>query len=621
MTAQLPQILIRNSFNILGLSSSSALKEIRKKSQQLLQFAKIEEVQEFDTDIGHVREFRNEGEIRQALERVSSIQERLQEIFFWFDDHSIESRKAVALISKEDYRGALEIFDKADKANADWLGCKNLALTLMFHAFATSSLDSFCRSLNFWKLIAESDDFWKFYEKHYLLHDELGTSSSLFQEFRSSICEILSAKAVSFYHQTKNPEAIGACYSSFGRIGKIIDVEILQPIILKVKKEIEELENIDTKLELDTASIRRVLKKIHKFFSDLDKFELSEYSPLTLLKNDTAEKLRSISVDIYNQNADSEIARLFLEQGSKLAVSEAIADKIKADKRQLQENETWQSVSGKFEKVKTLIADQSLEEAKSAYLSLDNELAGQSDESSVGSRTQLLINYCSLLMEKGHELFGKKKFGIGMLAISGLLNRKSHKNAILAFEHASEILKDRMHLFDFIDPAANRASLSKNMDTISGNLTKCELASLFDHHQSYLQTVEEIAHEQRNENTQIAIKLLGAAVCFSILYRRFYGVTQRKMWKWIGWGAAIAFYFFVIMGNDKPEPKTSYKSSSYQSKPSYSASSPSLSYEEKEIIEYLQINEPEILKNIRKEGYSDKQIARYLIEHADDEEE
>ncbi len=380
MTAQLPQVLIRNSFNIFGLSSSSALKEIRKRSQQLLQLAKIEEVQEFDTDIGHVRELRNEGEIRQALERVSGIQERLQEVFFWFDDHSIESRKAVALVSKEDYKSALDIFNKADKANTDWLGRKNLALTLMFHAFAASNIDSFCRSLRLWKLIAESDDFWKFYETHYLLSDELGTSSSLFQEFRSSICEILSAKAVSFYHQTKNPEAIGACYSSFGRIGKIIDVEILQPVILKVKKEIEELEKIDPESEMDATLIRRILKKIHKSFTDLDKFELSEYSPLTVLKNDTAEKLRSISVDIYNRNADSEIARLFLEQSSKLAVSETVVDKIKADKSQLKENETWQSVSGKFEKVKTLIADQRMEEAKSSYLSLDNELAGQSDE-------------------------------------------------------------------------------------------------------------------------------------------------------------------------------------------------------------------------------------------------
>ena len=52
-----------------------------------------------------------------------------------------------------------------------------------------------------------------------------------------------------------------------------------------------------------------------------------------------------------------------------------------------------------------------------------------------------------------------------------------------------------------------------------------------------------------------------------------------------------------------------------------SSSSQPLTYEEKKVIEYLQKNDPEVLRKIRKYGYSDKQIARYVIEHADDEEE
>ena len=39
-----------------------------------------------------------------------------------------------------------------------------------------------------------------------------------------------------------------------------------------------------------------------------------------------------------------------------------------------------------------------------------------------------------------------------------------------------------------------------------------------------------------------------------------------------------------------------------------------LTYEEKSIIEYLQENSPEVLKNIRREGYSDKQIAQYALD-------
>lgn len=611
---QLPQILVRNSFNILGLSSSSALKEIRKRSQQLLQLAKIEEVQEFDIDIGDVRVLRNESEIRVALERVSGIQERLKEIFFWFEDHRTESRKALEFISKGNYQKAITIFEAS---GSDWLDKKNFALALMFQAFATSSMESFCRSLEVWRLIADSDNFWKFYETHYLLHDELGTAPSLLEEFRSSLFETLSAKAVFFYHQTKNPKVLGACYSVFGKIGKTADSEILQPVILKVKMEMAELEKAE-----DATSKKKVFKKIHKCFSELEEFELLEYSPLVVLKNDIAEKLKSIAVDIYNENADTETARILLEQSSKLAVSEALLDRIESNIKQLKENSAWESVSERFNHIKNLIEKQKLEEARGAYLRLDNDLVAEAAESSTSNRIHLLINYCSSVMQKGHELFDKKKFGIRTLAISAFLNRKNQRKGILAFEHAKEILQDRLYLFDFLDAASDRSNISKTIDNISNDLRYCELESLFDRHQAYLQVMENTAHDQPDENTQIAIKLLGAAICFSILYRRCKRVYLKTLWKWIGSIAAIFFYFCVIMLSDKQTSKSSYKRNSYPTKSSYSSGSPShqLTKEEKVIIDYLQKNNPEVLKKVRKEGYSDKQIARYVIEHAEDEE-
>ena len=76
-----------------------------------------------------------------------------------------------------------------------------------------------------------------------------------------------------------------------------------------------------------------------KILFRIGKFELSEYSPLTVLKNDTAEKLRSISVKFTIKMLILRLARLFLDQSSKLAVSEAILDKIESDKKQLKENE------------------------------------------------------------------------------------------------------------------------------------------------------------------------------------------------------------------------------------------------------------------------------------------
>lgn len=649
MSMQLPQVLVRNSFNILGLSSSAALKEIRKRSQQLLQLAKIEEIQEFDADIGHVREFRSESEVKLALERISGIKERLKEIFFWFDDHNIENQKSITLISQEKYQEAIDILDKTKAASIDWLEYKNLALALMFHAFASSDLNSFCRSLELWKEIAESEDFWKFYEKHYLLYDELGTSSSLFEEFRGSIYESLSTKTVSFYHQTKNPEIIGFYYSIFGQIGNFLDSDVLQPIILKIKKELEDLVELgndlkacalgelvkrppmkyDTKVfppppgmtgtiifkETQEGLIKRGIKRIHRYFLDLDKFELSEYSPLAILKNNSAEKLRSVSVDIYNDNCSTEIALLLLEQGSKLAVSDAIAMKIEADRTTIKETQLWKTVAVRFEKVKELIAERKMKEAKSGFLSLDKELAQIDDKSANGARVNLLINYCSKLIEKSRELFNKKTFGIQVLAIDGFLNWRYRKDSILAINQALDILRERICLLSFINPSQDLTSLSKKIDTIiSDSLRITEISELIKYHQAQLEIIDEIANNQTNSNTQWAIQLFGIAACYSTFFPRIRVVLQRKMWKWIGCGAAIAFLIFI--NHDKFESVPAQKST-YHASPSLSQS---LTYEEKQVIEYLQKNDPEVLRKVRKEGYSDKQLARYIIEHVDYEE-
>lgn len=544
----LPEVLIKNSFNILGLSPSSPLKDIRKRSQQLLQLAKIEETQEFTMDIGNVKELRSEGEIRLALEKVSAIQERIKEVFFWFEDHSIEDRNAIFLISKQKYQEAYEILKKDNKLNRDWIRYKNLALALNFYAFAYSNFVIFCSSLDLWKIIIESDDFWMFYKNYYLHYDELGTSSSLFDEFKNYISEIISDITLSFYSQTKDPKVIGYFYQVFRDIGKNINLQVLDPLILNIRKKIEELETISLDPAVNASSIQLILEEIDTYFKGIDNFELTGYSPLIVLKNDTVEKLRSISIDLYNRDHNYEIVHLFLEYLIKLAPSETLINKIKADKKQISNNQTWEEINKQFNKIKLLITNLQFEKAHKAYLRLDNQFAKKSDES---GRIELLITYGSALTEKGHELFNTRKFGIKILAISGFLNRKTQKYAIKAFEQALEALEARISLLSFVD-SADSTDILNTIDNINKSLKNCELESLLDEHDYYLDAMEKIANKQTNKESELSIKLLGAAACFSILYRRCFRLARKKMWKTIIWSCVILYYFFVILPEKNP---------------------------------------------------------------------
>lgn len=91
-----------------------------------------------------------------------------------------------------------------------------------------------------------------------------------------------------------------------------------------------------------------------------------------------------------------------------------------------------------------LVANQNFQEAKDSYLALDKTFIEEDAETSVEVRLQLLINYCSLIIQKGHELFEHKRFGVKVLALQFLLNRKSQKKAIKLFDQAVELLKNNI---------------------------------------------------------------------------------------------------------------------------------------------------------------------------------
>ena len=88
---------------------------------------------------------------------------------------------------------------------------------------------------------------------------------------------------------------------------------------------------------------------------------------------------------------------------------------------------------------------------------------------------------------------------------------------------------------------------------------------------------------------------------------------------WLGGGNAHVYS--RIMRNDAIESRASKQASNRVNSSYSTVTSQSLSYREKEIIKSLQKTWPELLSSARKEGYSDKEIASYMIEQIDSEEE
>jgi len=123
-------ILLSNSYPLLGLDNTATQKEILKRSRDILKLLAIDEKQEYDLDIGIFNKQRTESRVKEAEQNLTVSKKRIIEYFFWFDIHDSTDEKAISLIKKLELSGARDIWKKVtetDNSNAIFYK-KNLAL-------------------------------------------------------------------------------------------------------------------------------------------------------------------------------------------------------------------------------------------------------------------------------------------------------------------------------------------------------------------------------------------------------------------------------------------------------------------------------------------------------------
>lgn len=167
--------LIRNAHHILGLPTGVDIQEIRKRANHLLNLARIEESEKYETDLTEMSDHRTEQNIRKAVEQLSGVKTRLIEAFFWFETPTLQDFSALKAISKGNYDTAISYWKRLSSHSPNWIAKKNEALANFIAAHQTGNSELFTRSLVLWREIEVSDQFWSFYQEHYKLTDDLGT--------------------------------------------------------------------------------------------------------------------------------------------------------------------------------------------------------------------------------------------------------------------------------------------------------------------------------------------------------------------------------------------------------------------------------------------------------------
>lgn len=336
----LPRIFAENAFHVSGLPTTAQISEAKKRITHLINLSKIDEAEEFESDLDGVVTLRKEPLLRRSLERITSVKDRLREAFFWFDLDTEEDAGLLASLKRGNYIAAGEGWRAAWEKSRRWPARKNLAIALCLRAVHEKNAELFSESIAGWHEIWRSDAFWKFYAEHYCLHDDLGTSRELFPEFREELPQHLSHIVADASRLMASSAVIGAFYIRFGYLGPEIEDAVVTPISRRLNTALDKAAELAAgdKFVLGKQDYGACITQTMDALNDLRLLGIDSYTPIQVLKEKTAEKLRSISVDLHNKQSDAAGAQRLLDIAVKLTDSQTFRAQAEKDKAQLAEN-------------------------------------------------------------------------------------------------------------------------------------------------------------------------------------------------------------------------------------------------------------------------------------------
>jgi len=119
-----------NAYHILGLDTTVRQKDILKRSKEIINRLKIDDLPEYDRDLGFFNDFRTEETVKEAIQKLQTPKNRIREYFFWFQIVDGVDEEAFRFIKKKDYQSAIRTWQNASDDNS--LGAlpykKNLAI-------------------------------------------------------------------------------------------------------------------------------------------------------------------------------------------------------------------------------------------------------------------------------------------------------------------------------------------------------------------------------------------------------------------------------------------------------------------------------------------------------------
>jgi len=206
----------------------------------------------------------------------------------------------------------------------------------------------------------DSDKFWASFAKVYKLHDEQTASEDIISDLKKHAVEYLADIYTELHHIHKNSDYVNEFQKIFSVKGAKIEKSVLGPAYQAINKAVEELEKMEVSKDgkfdkEESETIKKLVASVQQELNKLIDLGLYEDSQTKIMRDRSANALRSIVLDLHNNLDEFDKSHGLLEIAFQIAGTESLKNKLKEELEQIKkrikddaENSLAIEISGTF---------------------------------------------------------------------------------------------------------------------------------------------------------------------------------------------------------------------------------------------------------------------------------
>jgi len=532
-------ILKNNAYHILGLDTTASQKDIFKRSKEIINRLKIDDLPEYNLDVGLFNDFRTEEAAKEAIQKLQMPKKRIKEYFFWFQIADSIDEQALGLLKSKDFENALRVWENvAEKGGTkSYFYKKNLAILYCLLLSIDENKNYLRDSLSIWKELIESDKFWIAFSKTYNLHDKQTASQELITDFKNHVVSYLADIYTELHQTYKNADYISQFQKVFSVKGERMEKNVLGPAYQTINNAVEELEKMkvseDGVIDKDeTLKIKNLVGIIQSELNKLIDLGLYDDSQTKIMRDKTANALKTIVLDLHNNLSETDKAIALLNIALKFVGTSGLEAKIKQDIKTLEEVKRNADL---VKPILDLVADEQYEKAWT-IVKADREKHKNNHELQefYNNQTKLCISAIAVQKyKKARDYFDGKQEDL----------------AKPLFIEAGQLVYNNIDLYNF-----NKKSIDEILAEVENNANKVNLRNInqFDEYRNSFVKLAKEKFEGQFEET-ILIILIDSHL-FSGLTDLMKKIRQKSgivnVLYTLGWFTiwfyGIGFIFFIV---------------------------------------------------------------------------